>query len=195
MYMYKEILTILRSADYNYSGVFVGYNGMKVDLTRLKLQPGRKEEFHFVRPGKDDFLSEAGGRFLEPLDVRVVIENTGHLFSGRGEVKTLLALNCGRCLEPFNYRIHCDLELLLAESPDGLDIDPDDVIRIHDDQADILSRVEEVIFSQIPLNPLCNPNCRGLCSECGANKNLTDCSCQPEDIDPRWAQLKKLSFE
>jgi len=110
-------------------------------------------------------------------------------------VKTLLALTCGRCLEPFKYRIDCDLELLLAESLEDQDIDPDDVIWIHSDQADILPRVEEVIFSEIPLNPLCNPNCRGLCPECGANKNLADCSCQPEDIDPRWAKLKKLSLE
>lgn len=188
-------MTILRSADYNYSGVFMGYSGMKVDLTRLKLQPGRKEEFHFLSQGRDDFLAELGGKFLEPLEVRVEIENNGHLFVGQGEVKTLLALSCGRCLEPFNYRIDCDMEILLAESLEDQDVDPDDIIWIYGDQADIFPRVEEVIFSQIPLNPLCSPNCQGLCPGCGANKNLTDCNCQTEDIDPRWAQLKKLSFE
>ena len=43
-------------------------------------------------------------------------------------------------------------------------------------------------------NPLCNPDCAGLCATCGANHNLTRCECVTSEIDPRWAALRSLEL-
>ncbi|NLA05033.1 MAG: DUF177 domain-containing protein, partial [Firmicutes bacterium] len=42
-------------------------------------------------------------------------------------------------------------------------------------------------------NPLCKPDCRGLCPGCGVDLNETTCSCEDESrIDLRWQKLKEL---
>ncbi|MBR3961677.1 MAG: DUF177 domain-containing protein, partial [Clostridia bacterium] len=38
----------------------------------------------------------------------------------------------------------------------------------------------------------CSEDCRGLCSNCGANLNGGDCGCNVKQIDPRLAKLAEL---
>ena len=45
------------------------------------------------------------------------------------------------------------------------------------------------------MQPLCRPDCRGLCPVCGVDLNQQSCSCGKDDIDPRWEKLKNLKFE
>jgi uncharacterized protein len=40
----------------------------------------------------------------------------------------------------------------------------------------------------LPMKPLCRPDCKGLCPQCGLNLNDEACSCAP-DVDPRLASL------
>ncbi|MFB3072964.1 MAG: DUF177 domain-containing protein [bacterium] len=42
------------------------------------------------------------------------------------------------------------------------------------------------------MQPLCHPDCKGLCSSCGSNRNLVPCSCSAEEVDERFAALKQL---
>ena len=51
--------------------------------------------------------------------------------------------------------------------------------------------VEEQLQLEIPLKALCREDCRGLCPQCGADRNLTACSCV-EPADDRWSALKAL---
>ena len=50
----------------------------------------------------------------------------------------------------------------------------------------------EQILLEIPINLVCKPGCKGLCSVCGANKNEGDCGHVEDDIDPRLANLRSL---
>ena len=52
--------------------------------------------------------------------------------------------------------------------------------------------IYEQIVLQIPMKALCREDCRGLCPRCGANLNLSSCSCPDRDVDERLAVLKKL---
>jgi uncharacterized protein len=54
--------------------------------------------------------------------------------------------------------------------------------------------VHDAIFLELPLAPLCRPDCQGLCPECGADKNEAPCEC-PGPVDPRWATLDALRFD
>ena len=44
----------------------------------------------------------------------------------------------------------------------------------------------------LPPNPLCRPDCKGLCPECGANLNEGMCACSRDEGDPRMAVLRGL---
>jgi uncharacterized protein len=41
----------------------------------------------------------------------------------------------------------------------------------------------------------CRPDCKGLCPHCGQDRNLKECNCQDEVIDPRWANLQTFHLE
>jgi uncharacterized protein len=44
----------------------------------------------------------------------------------------------------------------------------------------------------MPMKPLCFAACKGICPECGTNRNTAPCDCNPQFVDPRLAGLKKL---
>ena len=57
---------------------------------------------------------------------------------------------------------------------------------------DVIEMLREQFQLALPMKPLCAQACRGLCPECGANLNRTECDCQPRWEDPRLAPLKGL---
>jgi uncharacterized metal-binding protein YceD (DUF177 family) len=51
----------------------------------------------------------------------------------------------------------------------------------------------EQLQLNIPMKPLCRPDCRGLCPNCGADRNRPGaCSCAAPAGDPRWAALASI---
>jgi uncharacterized protein len=94
---------------------------------------------------------------------------------------------CYRCLDPVLNEMQIEVEELytypntrMSEFSIG-----DDAIL---DLAPLL-RAETIIADA--RGALCQPNCKGLCPNCGANLNHGPCDCQ-DDIDPRLAKLKEL---
>jgi uncharacterized protein len=54
---------------------------------------------------------------------------------------------------------------------------------------DLAPLVRELSLLDVPFNPVCRPDCLGLCIECGQNLNEGDCGCKTDDLDPRLAAL------
>ena len=63
------------------------------------------------------------------------------------------------------------------------------------DTLDITEIIENSIISTLPIKRLCKEDCNGLCSQCGANKNVENCSCLDYDVDVRLAKLRELFGE
>ena len=59
---------------------------------------------------------------------------------------------------------------------------------------DLHEGVRQYILMSEPAKPLCRPDCKGLCPECGNNLNQTTCSCDRTPIDPRLAALKDIKL-
>lgn len=139
------------------------------------------------------------------------------VFRLRGRMSCRLELACVRCLVPFPMDLAEELDLLylpqssnvasaaeerfsekdvadgIAElSGRGLESEELAVSFYRDERIDLSQMVVEQIVLALPMKPLCEPDCLGLCALCGANRNLQSCDCAPEDTDPRWAPLKML---
>jgi uncharacterized protein len=52
--------------------------------------------------------------------------------------------------------------------------------------------LRENVLLNLPLQPLCRADCRGLCPHCGVNLNESSCGCQVQEDDPRLAPLQHL---
>lgn len=169
---------------------------MIIDLKQLRLQPQQGEQFSFVEFYPDELVQGWGARFVEPVRVDIEVVFTGQMYIGTGRVATKLALACSRCLEPVLLDIAEALSITVIDAgsrkPEEF---KDDVLVAEQGEVDIEPAVIEAIFSAIPLSPLCNSECQGLCPGCGVNKNMEACRCSGEDIDPRWEALKKLTRE
>ena len=50
----------------------------------------------------------------------------------------------------------------------------------------------EQLQLNVPMKPLCRPDCKGSAPVCGADRNDGDCSCEEPTGDPRWAALAAL---
>lgn len=56
---------------------------------------------------------------------------------------------------------------------------------------DLTSDIREAIILAFPSYPVCDPECKGLCPQCGANWNEKTCECRPP-ADNRWSALGGL---
>lgn len=168
---------------------------MIIDLKRLKLHPQESEEFHLQAAGRDELLKELGGRFAAPIKLDLRLANTGREICGHGMVHTILELLCSRCLKAVLLPVDAGIYLSLLEANNNDEIineDNEDIVFFKQSEVDIQPRVEEVIFMNLPLNPLCNENCKGICPACGVDRNQEECRCDQEETDPRWDKLKNL---
>lgn len=52
--------------------------------------------------------------------------------------------------------------------------------------------LREFVLLALPMQRLCSENCKGICPECGQNRNQNECSCRTTAGDNRWAALKEL---
>ena len=54
---------------------------------------------------------------------------------------------------------------------------------------DLTGTINECVITNLPMKPLCQLECKGLCQSCGANQNLGSCQCADRTLDPRWQAL------
>jgi uncharacterized protein len=119
----------------------------------------------------------------------------------RGTITADVATVCARCLEPVN--VHVDepfkdvfvdaSEESTSDEAELKDTDLDESLVIGG-TVDLADAIREQIILAMPEMVLCKEECRGLCLKCGSNRNLIDCSCDREELDPRWAALRDLKF-
>jgi uncharacterized protein len=57
------------------------------------------------------------------------------------------------------------------------DPDPDLMYPVEPDWLDLEPLVHDACILELPLAPLCREDCKGLCPECGVNRNSETCSC------------------
>lgn len=116
-----------------------------------------------------------------------------------GAVETTLELVCSRCLAPFPLAVACAFDLRYlphaANTGEGeREVEEDDLTTAYyrDETIDLGELVREQLYLALPMKPLCRPDCRGLCPECGATLNAVTCACVHRWEDPRLAPLRAL---
>src|SRR5438128_2518635 len=105
-----------------------------------------------------------------------------------------------RCLEPYPIANNSPFHLTFAPRPEATE--EDEEIEVGPDELDVEFFSErsfplkqlaaEQIQLSIPMKPLCDESCLGLCAECGANRNRETCSCQGSVVDERWGALQDI---
>ena len=97
-------------------------------------------------------------------------------------------VECYRCLDPVAIDSLIEVEELFATN-DELEAE----FRIHDDAImDMAPLLRAELLINTDQRVLCHQDCKGLCPDCGINRNRETCTCAEDKIDPRFAALKDL---
>ena len=84
-----------------------------------------------------------------------------------------------------------------AREADEREIEEDDFATAfyENDQIDLGQLMREQFYLAVPMKPLCDAACQGLCPVCGTNLNRGTCDCRRDWDDPRFAVLKTLGIK
>ena len=108
----------------------------------------------------------------------------------QGKFTGTVDLECVRCLESFPQTLTWSFTDLYAF--DIRSISESNLLVPEDGQIDLAPLLREYALLEIPIQPLCSPDCRGLCPECGENRNRVDCGHGLPRSNPSFAALKDL---
>jgi uncharacterized protein len=123
------------------------------------------------------------------LDARLEAVTEGVLVTGT--VTAPLRGECGRCLDPISDELSVDVCELFAYAGSTTDetTEQDEVHRVDGDHLDAEPVVRDAVVLALPFQPLCRPDCGGLCPTCGQRLDDLPAGHAHEVIDPRWAAL------
>jgi len=131
------------------------------------------------------------------LTVDVTYYRAGNDLFFQGSVDGEVTGTCSRCLEDYTFPLALDFAFVFAphseRSTEGdLEEEDADLTFYQGDEVDLSPLLRDQIILALPTRPICGESCAGLCSICGANRNVTQCTCHVEEGDPRLAVLRKL---
>lgn len=135
----------------------------------------------------------------EPIDVDLRIQSVSEGVLASGTVAALLIGECTRCLEP----IELDVEQQFTElyryenekkgrkNSKEIDVqDEDEDLHMDGDFIDLEFAIRDALLLDLPINPLCDPDCEGLCPGCGLKMAELPQDHAHEQHDIRWAGLE-----
>lgn len=161
------------------------------------------KEYVFDLVEKPDYfkVDPEEGILRKDVHVQGSLSKLGREVFLKGTISTEMEMICSRCLEPLNYKVRSKVSSRYVPDQETEKLDAD--IELHasdiemeyysDDRIDLTQAVFDQMMLSLPLARLCKEDCRGICSQCGVNRNKKNCQCSDKgSIDPRLAVLKTL---
>ena len=155
-----------------------------------------------------ELLADALGDLYQASDAA-----EGHIFCSRhggqvdvtGEVTCVGYPLCSRCSTPVRLTLEVPVHTLLApllESVREVEIEHSAETELvkddlefsfyEGDSFNLGDLIREQIILSIPLQPLCRPECKGLCPRCGADLNTQACGCKEIPHETPFEVLKEF---
>jgi uncharacterized protein len=137
----------------------------------------------------------------EPIDIDLKIESVSEGVLATAHIESIAVGECGRCLDKLEFDIEEDFQELFeyekdtrkkAKKSEDEEDDELEVRHMDGDEIDLDGPIRDAIILNLPLNPLCKPDCQGLCPDCGEKIENLPADHAHEKIDARWAALGDL---
>lgn len=137
------------------------------------------------------------------------------LYCVSGDINTEAFLLCSRCGMPVTLPVHPQFSMLfttdskLDEKVVNFDptklaaVDPQwgfratddfDITFLQEDFIDLSALINEQIQLALPFQPLCQTQCKGVCTSCGTNLNAGPCACPAKTKPSPFAQLATMKI-
>lgn len=127
---------------------------------------------------------------LQNLVGEVTVDRTPQGLFVQGKFSGDTKLECVRCLNEFKDSLNWEFTELYAFTKKS--VSESELLVPDDAHIDLAPLIREYALLEIPIKPLHDPDCKGLCIECGQDLNVKDCGHSQESDDSPFAALKKL---
>jgi uncharacterized metal-binding protein YceD (DUF177 family) len=167
-------------------------NPWKVDLRELGRRAGSMQAIERTVPAPAGWKVElVGVPDGAPVRARLRLESVMEGVLVSGEVDVPLVGSCARCLEPIEDTLTLDVQELYAYEGSTTEetSDEDEVRLVEGEFIDLEPMLRDAVVLSLPLAPVCDENCSGLCAGCGQRLDDLPADHSHELSDPRWAAL------
>ncbi|MFD4140615.1 DUF177 domain-containing protein [Streptomyces sp. NBC_00390] len=183
-------------------------NPLVFDTHELGRRPGALQRLSRTADAPKDFgidgvIGVPEGAPME-LDLRLESVMEGVLVTGTA--RAAAEGDCVRCLEPLRHEVAADFQELFtypdaddrgrsrAATPDKdtVDDEDEDTLFLEDGLFDLEPVLRDAVVLALPMQPVCQEDCAGLCSDCGINLNENP-GHHHDAVDIRWAALQGLA--
>lgn len=157
---------------------------MQIDLRELAEGQTRLE---MDVSGESVGISSADAVLASPIHLVLDLDRRGDEVWIRGKAQTTALQECSRCLAEFSEKLELDFDVFCAkvhnpnvQSHPALD-EEDGGVHFHDGRTlSIDPEIREAVILGLPMKPLCREACKGLCPQCGEDRNAGPCRCERE---------------
>lgn len=185
------------------TGWFVGRRTVEMFITLHELQL-RTVRFQVdISPGEIEYGNDISQASM------LHAEGTAQLLNhslGEMRIQGMLTVTaqalCDRCLEAATFPIENQFDLVYMPANEaGTASDKEvgqaaiEVGYYEGGRLPLNDVLREVVLLALPMQLVCSEFCKGICPECGGNRNQRDCDCHAKAVDDRWSKLKTFRAE
>jgi uncharacterized protein len=145
-------------------------------------------------------------RFVGPVAIHVRVFQVHEMVEVEGQATTRAVFTCSRCLKDFESPISANFaltycrelpEVEVEDDEEGVELSAEDMglILFEGQEIDLAEGIQEQLVMALPLRPVCDEACKGLCPQCGADLNAAPCDCRPQDLNIKMAALKDFKVK
>lgn len=163
------------------------------EIEHTQILKGKMDIAQFPRTDGIDF------RLLKPVSYELTVAKFDDTVAIDGPVNLAASLICGRCLEEFPVELSFTMSIKLvprAELPDSPEMELHgedlDVYYYEGDEIDVDPFIYEEAMLNMPVRPLCSEACKGICPQCGKNRNTEQCDCPEAPLSLLGEKLKSF---
>jgi uncharacterized protein len=134
----------------------------------------------------------------EPVKGEVELLRTPAGILVRARIELVEPELCSRCLQPLQETLDIGFEEEFLSTVDAhgvptREVEDEDAFTIDENHMlDLTEAVRQYREASATMQPLCRPDCRGLCPQCGQDLNTGACDCDAIQEDSPWAALTGL---
>ena len=164
-----------------------------LDTRQLERRPGQLRRYHVDAPAPEDLGTvvlavETGS----PVTIDLRLESVAEGIVATGTASARVHGECVRCLTEITADETVDFQELYVY-PES-DAEEDEALRLDGNDLDLEPAVRDALVLALPFQPLCRPDCPGLCPSCGARLADDPDHHHGDDVDPRWRALGNLDL-
>lgn len=175
------------------------------DTHELGRRPGALQRLTRTVPAPRDFGIKGviGVPEGTPVELELRLESVMEGVLVTGTARAQAEGECVRCLEPLGLELEADFQEMfsypdaddrgrvIAEPGDDAE-DDEDRLFVEDGLIGLEPVLRDAVVLALPMQPVCQEDCPGLCSECGA-RLADDPDHHHDAVDIRWAALQGLA--